>query len=184
MRTFVAIELPLKIKEEVEKAIAPFKKLNLDISWVKTANLHLTMRFLGEVDEKRIEDIITALEKALEEKEGFELDFESFGVFPDFRRPRVVWIGIEKGKENLIGLQRIIEQELSKLDFPEEKRGFSPHLTIGRVKSPKGIERLTEQIKSVNFKTCPIQVGEVVLMKSQLHPQGAIYTPLEKFKLK
>ena len=180
----MAIGLPPRLKEEVEKAIAPFKKLNLDISWVKTANLHLTMKFLGEVDEKKVEEVIMVLEKPFGEREGFELDFKDFGVFPNSRKPRVVWIGVEKGKEDLVGIQHSIEEGLSKLDFSKEARGFSPHLTIGRVRSLKGIERLTEQIKTVNFRSYAMRVNEVVLMKSQLHPQGAIHTLLKRFKLK
>ena len=184
MRTFVAIEIPLGVKEKIEEAISPFAKLNLAISWVKSKNLHLTLKFSGEVDEKRIDDMILSLSQALKEEKRFKMSLKDLGVFPDLRRPRVIWIGIDKGKENLIRVQGKIEQELSKLGFPKEEREFSPHLTVARVKSPKGIERLTEQIKNVNFVAEDIEVDEVVLMRSQLHPQGAIYTPIRKFKLK
>ncbi|HEX9917328.1 MAG TPA: RNA 2',3'-cyclic phosphodiesterase [candidate division Zixibacteria bacterium] len=184
MRTFIAIELPSDTKEKIEEAISPFRKLNLSVSWVKSKNLHLTLKFLGEVDEKKVDDIVLALEQAVKGKEKFEMDLKDFGTFPNLKRPRVIWIGIEKGKESLIVIQNEIEKELSKLGFPQEEKGFSPHLTIGRVKSAEGIERLTEQIKNVNFVVEDIEVGEVVLMRSQLHPQGAAYTPIRKFKLK
>ena len=184
MRTFIAIELPSEIKEKIEKTITPFRKLNLAISWVKPKNLHLTLKFLGEVDEKKVDDMSLALEKALKDEEIFKMNLREFGAFPDFRRPKVIWIGIEGGVENLKRIQFKIEEELSKIDFPKEKREFSPHLTIARVKSPKGIERLTEGIKNVSLVSWDIEVDEVLLMKSQLYPRGAIHTPLKKFKLK
>jgi 2'-5' RNA ligase len=184
MRTFVAIELPSETKEKIEETITPFRKLNLSISWVKPKNLHLTLKFLGEVDEEKIDDIVSILAQGVKEEQRFKMDLKDFGAFPDFKKARVLWIGIEKGKESLIRIQNKVEEGLSNIGFPQEKKGFSPHLTIARVKSPKGIERLTEQIKNVNFVAEDIEVDELILMRSQLHPQGAIYTPLETFKLK
>lgn len=184
MRTFIAVKLPSEVKEKIEKTVDPFRKLGLDISWVKPKNLHLTLKFLGDVDEKRIQDVILALEHALKEREKLTMSLRDFGVFPDFKKPRVIWIGIEKGKEDLIRIQDEIQEELFKVGFSKEERGFSPHLTIARVKSPRGIEKLTGQIKDVNFESEEIRVEEVILMKSQLHPQGAIYTPIRTFTLK
>ncbi len=184
MRTFISVELPSEEKERIEETTASFRKSGFGISWVKPENLHLTLKFLGEVDDKRIQDLTAALERALEGESRFGMELRGLGVFPDLKKPRVIWIGIEKGKENLTRMQGKIEEEFSKAGFPKEKRGFTPHLTIARVKSLKGIEKLTGGIKDVNFESEEIEVGEVVLMKSQLHPQGAIHTPIRIFKLK
>ncbi len=183
MRTFIAIELPERVKKKIELAQAPLKKTKAFVSWVKPGNIHVTLKFLGEVPEDKINDVFLATEKALEGAKKFRLRLKGMGAFPDFRRPRVIWIGAEKGEEELSYLAERVEEETEKIGFPKENRKFSAHFTIGRVKSPKNIENLTEMVKSSDFSTDVIDVNEVVVMRSQLHPAGAIYTPLKKIAL-
>ncbi len=183
MRTFIAVELKEEIKKKIEEVQAPLKKSGADVSWVKPGNIHATLKFLGEVPEDKIAMVFEGTAKALQGITGFALALKDLGCFPNLRRPRVIWIGVEKGKEELSEIARKIEEEMANIGFPKEKREFSPHLTIGRVKSPKNIEKLTEHIKTVNFQTEEIEVKEVVVMKSQLNPAGAIYTPLKKILL-
>lgn len=183
MRTFIAVELLENIKKKIEEVQNPLKKTDTYISWVKPGNVHLTLKFLGEVEENKIEDVFYGTEKALKGAKSFSLSLKNLGCFPNLRRPRVVWVGVDKGKEELSFLQKNIEEELSKLGYPKEDRAFSPHLTIGRVKSPKNIEKLVKLIEKTDFQTEEVKINEVVVMKSQLHPQGAIYTPLRKIKL-
>jgi 2'-5' RNA ligase len=183
MRTFIAIELPERVKKKIELAQAPLKKTKTFVSWVKPANIHVTLKFLGEVPEDKINDVFLATEKALEGTKKFTLSLKGMGAFPDFRRPRVIWIGAESGEKELTFLAGRVEEEIEKIGFPKENRKFSAHFTIGRVKSPKNIESLMELVKSSDFSTDEIEVNEVVVMKSQLHPAGAIYTPLKKISL-
>jgi len=183
MRTFIAVELPREVKREIEEVQSPLKKTDTFVSWVKPGNVHVTLKFLGEVNEERIEDVFQGTERALKESRVFNLSLKDLGCFPNVRRPRVVWVGVDKGKEELSQMQSRIEEELFKLRFPKEERRFSAHLTIGRVKSPKNIDDLTRRIETTKFQTEEVKVEEVVVMKSQLHPQGAIYTPLKKIKL-
>ncbi len=183
MRTFIAVELPPEVKRKIEEVQSPLKKTDTYVSWVKPGNVHLTLKFLGEIDEGRIENVFKGTETALEGSKRFKLSLKDLGCFPNLRRPRVVWVGVDKGKGELSKMQRQIEEELFKFKFPREQRSFSPHLTIGRVKSPKNIEKLIGLIETTNFQTEEVEVDEVVVMKSQLHPQGAIYTPLKKIKL-
>lgn len=183
MRTFIAVELPQDVKRKIEEVQSPLKKTDTFVSWVKPGNVHLTLKFLGEVKEERIDDVFKGTETALKDSKKFNLSLKDLGCFPNLRRPRVVWVGVDKGKDELSQMQRQIEEELFKFKFPREQRSFSPHLTIGRVKSPKNIEKLIGLIETANFQTEEVEVGEVVVMKSQLHPQGAIYTPLKKIKL-
>ncbi len=183
MRTFIAIELPESIKKKIEQAQAPLKKTGAFVSWVKSGNIHITLKFLGEVPEDKINEVFSAAEKALEGANKFTLNLKSMGAFPDFKRPRVVWIGAGSGEKELSYLAGRVEEEMEKIGFPKEGRKFSAHFTIGRVKSPKNIEKLMEQVKSSDFVTDEIEVKEVVVMKSQLHPAGAIYTPLKKIQL-
>jgi 2'-5' RNA ligase len=183
MRTFIAVELPENIKKKIEELQAPLKRTNAFVSWVKPENIHITLKFLGEVPEEKINEVFSATEAALKETKKFKMNLKGTGAFPDFRRPRVIWIGTGKGGEELSNMSTKIEEEMEKIGFPKENRKFSPHFTIGRVKSPKGIEKLMELVKSTDFETEDIEVNEVTVMKSQLHPAGAIYTPLKKIPL-
>jgi len=183
MRTFIAIELPEDIKKKIEQLQAPLKKTDAFVSWVKPKNIHVTLKFLGEVSEEKIGAVFSATEKALEGARKFTMNLQGMGGFPDLKRPRVIWVGTGSGEKELSRMAERIEQEMEKIGFPKEKRKFSPHFTIGRVKSQKNIEGLLRLVKSSDFQTDEIQVEEVVVMKSQLHPAGAIYTPLKKVPL-
>lgn len=183
MRTFIAVELPEQIKKEIEVLQAPLKKTNAFVSWVKPGNIHITLKFLGEVPEEKINEVFSACEAALKNAGKFKMNLKGMGAFPDFRRPRVIWVGAGKGGEELSDMATKIEEEIEKIGYPKEKRKFSAHFTIGRVKSPKNIEKLIELVKSSDFETADIEVSEVTVMKSQLHPAGAIYTPLKKIPL-
>jgi 2'-5' RNA ligase len=183
MRTFIAVELPEGIKKQIEILQAPLKKTGAFVSWVKPGNIHVTLKFLGEVPEEKIQEIFDATEMAVEGTERFNMSLKGTGGFPNLRRPRVIWVGTGSGGEELSHLAKRIEEEMEKIGFPREKRKFSPHFTIGRVKSPKNIERLAPQVESARFETEEIEVTEVVVMRSQLHPAGAIYTPLKKLPL-
>ena len=141
------------------------------------------MKFLGEVPEDKINEVFSATEKALEGAKKFTMSLKGTGVFPNLRRPRVIWVGSGSGEEELSHMAKRIEEEMEKIGFPKEKRKFSAHFTIGRVKSAKNIEKLMELVESSDFQTEKIEVNEVVVMKSQLHSAGAIYTPLKKIPL-
>ncbi len=183
MRTFIAIELPEGIKKEIEQLQAPLKKTRAFVSWVKPGNIHVTLKFLGEVPEEKIDEVFGATQRAVEGNKRFSMSLKGTGGFPNLRRPRVIWIGTGSGGGELSRLAERIEEEMEKIGFPREKRKFSAHFTIGRVKSAKNIESLAQQVESTDFQTEEIPVCEVVVMRSQLHPAGAIYTPLKKVPL-
>jgi 2'-5' RNA ligase len=183
MRTFIAIELPDNIKKEIEQLQAPLRRTEAFVSWVKPSNIHVTLKFLGEVPEDKINEVFVASQKASEGVMKFSMGLKGMGAFPDSRRPRVIWIGTGSGEEELSHLAKRIEEEMEKIGFSREKRKFSAHFTIGRVKSPKNTEKLMELVESSDFQTEEIEANEVVVMRSQLHPTGAIYTPLKKIPL-
>jgi 2'-5' RNA ligase len=183
MRTFIAVELPENIKNKIGELQAPLKRTDAFVSWVKPENIHITLKFLGEVPEEKMNEVFSATEAALKETKRFKMNLKRMGAFPDFRRPRVIWVGTGKGGEELLSMANKIEEEMEKIGYPKENRKFSPHFTIGRVKSPKNIEKLMELVKSTDFETEDIGVNEVTVMKSQLHPAGAIYTSLKKIPL-
>ena len=183
MRTFIAVELNEEIRKKIEEAESLLKKTETLVSWVKPGNVHVTLKFLGEVPEKQLENVYSGTQIALSGMRSFNMSLKNLGCFPDLKKPRVVWVGVDKGKVELSQMQRRIEEELYKLGFPKEDRKFSPHLTIGRAKSPKNMEKLVELIEKTDFKTEEVTVTEVVVMKSQLHRLGAIYTPMKKINL-
>ena len=193
MRCFISISIPEEIKKGLSAIQDRLKKSGADVSWTKPDGMHLTLKFLGEIPvdvlgdkgENKISDIETALNIAVAGIGPFTLDVSGIGVFPDIRRPRVVWIGLTEDGHNLTKLQRGIERELEQAGFPAEKRKFTPHLTLGRIRSYKRLEQLMnfmEEGKNAGYDN--FTVSNVHLMKSDLRPEGAVYTELYLLKLK
>ncbi|MFN7170872.1 MAG: RNA 2',3'-cyclic phosphodiesterase [Candidatus Omnitrophota bacterium] len=185
IRTFIAIEIPEILCAEFAQLQEELKKAEADIKWVEPKNMHLTLKFLGDTEETKITKIKESLQKISQKANSFEINFRGLGAFPNLESPRVLWIGIEKGKDKLFELATKIEDELKILGFPKEKRQFSAHLTLGRIRSFKNREKLKTTIKEkVNFKARnKMYLKEIVLFKSQLTPSGPIYTCLAKFNL-
>ena len=143
LRTFIAVELPSSLQSKLGQLQENLRKSNADVSWVKTENIHITLKFLGNVTTEKIEEIKKALGKIASSVSSFSLKSKDIGVFPKPSFPRVVWVGIEN-QERLKELALMVEDELSKIGFPKEQREFTAHLTIGRVRSPKNKERLRQ----------------------------------------
>lgn len=178
MRTFLAIELPEQIRRKVDRFIGEEKKNRLPIKWVKFENLHITLKFLGEIDDKKKQEILPALEETGNNKRSFQMNLEGIGCFPHPGNPRVLWIGVKLGHELLIDIAGELEEKLSQYGFKMEKR-FHGHLTIGRIKKfCKVDDILTKTYKSEVFP-----VTAITLFKSALTPQGPIYEALDKFNL-
>ncbi len=143
----------------------------------------MTLKFLGDVEETQIAPIAESVKTAAKACAPFKIRINGTGAFPDFRRPRVYWVGVEEPTGTLTELQHCIETELAKLGFPKEKRAFSAHLTIGRVKSSEKIGRISSQLEQENLQSSEFMVNEIIVMQSQLQPSGAIYTPLQSIVL-
>lgn len=176
MRTFVAVPLSGETRSGIERTVAALRPRTRGIRWVPPGNLHLTLRFLGEVDEVRIPDLSRAIDLATAGIPPFTIRTCGVGAFPGMGSPRVLWVGLEGDLESLLKLQRRVEEELVGLGLPGEDKPFSPHLTVGRalrgtrawVKGPlQGLDPPQE-----------MRVHGVHLMKSVLSPEGAVYTSL------
>ncbi len=187
IRTFIAIELPDEVRAGLAGIQEELKRRGEGVKWVRPEGIHLTLKFLGNVPADRIEEIIRAVREACVGFSPFQLSFAGLGCFPNLRRPRVIWVGVEGETETLARLQKAIEDNLDALGFPREKRGFSPHLTLGRVRREVGSgerRRLGQLIEA----TATDQLGEMVVesisvMRSDLKPTGAVYTRLAVVKL-
>ena len=182
LRTFIAIPFPEAIQDRVDALLSDLRKMDAAVRWVSAQNLHLTLKFLGDVEEGRLSDLFVGIRKATEIIEPFRITLTGLGVFPNIRRPRVLWIGLEI-PEAMKKLYNNMEEELSRLHFPKETRKFSPHLTIGRVKGQRGMERLMSVVERMEFGPETVSVARIVAMKSELRPTGAVYAPLKEFAL-
>jgi len=181
MRTFIAIDLNEENVEKIAGLQSELKKSDADVKWVEPENIHLTLKFLGEISEEQAGQVKNILDKIASDFRPFEVSLTEIGAFPKLDYPRVIWVGIEKGKKETEEIAKNIEDELEKLGFPKEKRPFAAHLTIGRVRTPKNKERLKTVIQTWNLehRTSNSQiVSSVVLYQSKLTPKGPIYTPL------
>lgn len=185
LRLFLAIDIPPFAREIIREIQNRFKTLDLNVTWVKPANIHLTLKFLGNTSPAKVKPIKERLLKALAPLPRCSFSLGELGVFPSFNNPRVLWVGLEDPRGHLESLQNIVEAEMVPLGFPVEMRAFSPHLTLGRIKSPRGKDRLKHEVHSIRMgKSARIEVSSVWLLQSQLTPQGSIYTALEEFSLK
>lgn len=181
IRSFIAIELPQnvqsglgQIRSELERAEHPF------IKWVNPESIHLTLKFLGNIPFNRVTEIAKAMDEATQGASPFHLEISGLGGFPNLKQPRVIWVGIKGEIDKLLSLQQNIDSALALLGFVREERYFMPHLTLARIKeraSPAERKSLGELVVSTRFETSyPINVGAISLMRSQLTPEGAVYT--------
>jgi RNA 2',3'-cyclic 3'-phosphodiesterase len=184
VRTFIAVDIPQQIKMEIDKLIGELRPLAPDIRWVKAANLHLTLRFLGDIPKSSIGGLAEGIGKNISDFEAFHLALAGIGGFPNIHKPRVIWLGGGEGQDNLYNLAPRIEKACNDCGFGKADKPFSSHLTIGRVKFPKGNERLVSYIQNLKFESPIFPVEEVVIFKSDLQPSGPRYTRLETVRLR
>jgi 2'-5' RNA ligase len=180
-RGFIAVDI--KTTPEIimfEKDIA---KTNADIKLVEPENIHITMKFLGDTDEQKIDAIEQAIKESVEGIPPFSIALKGTGVFPNQHYMKVLWIGItETG--SLETIARILEEKLSVLGFKKENREFSPHLTIGRIRTARNKDQLIKMIEQYTIKEFTVQrVETITLKKSELTPKGPIYTTLRTVHL-
>ncbi|OHE59301.1 MAG: 2'-5' RNA ligase [Thermodesulfovibrio sp. RBG_19FT_COMBO_42_12] len=178
MRCFIAIEIPDPIKRDIGEFIEILKKYNVDVKWVIHENLHFTLKFLGNTPEVLLPEIREALLKIVLPYEPFYIKIFTIGVFPNRKYPRVIWVGV-KDSWILKKLTNDIEDSMSLLGYQKEDKEFIPHLTLGRVRSQKGIVNLIYELDNFKEKDFgSVNIEGIKLMKSELTPTGAEYTCL------
>jgi 2'-5' RNA ligase len=180
VRLFVAVDVPDELRDAIEsEVVGPIRDRVAGAKWTRPEGRHLTLSFLGNVDDDRVMEISHALGRAASPHPPFEASFEEVGGFPDMHRPRVLWIGIGEGAEAMSALASSVRDELAPLGFEKEDRPFTAHLTLARFSKPRVIDEFPEVTVQLNR----FRVDGVVLFRSQLHPKGARYTALERFPL-
>lgn len=188
-RLFIAVEVPagalraLKTLQDELRRAAP----DGAVRWVRPEGIHVTLKFLGDVPRDEIGGIQAALDEAVQGHAPFGLQAFGLGSFPNTRRPRVVWVGVEGAVRRLKALKRSVEETVSPLGYPSEDRSFEPHLTLGRVErsaSRGALEAIGEMVdRSEVGELAGWQVDAVSLMRSELKPGGAVYTEVYRVPL-
>lgn len=189
LRAFIAIELTATTQAAIEKQIARLRQsLGNDlIRWISPQNIHITLKFLGDIDSAHVDFLKQMLLRDLDSQTGFEVQIGGLGSFPTSKRPRVLWIGIH-APASLASIQRMVESGTSRLGYEKEERPFSPHLTIGRVKQnlpAADLQKIRLALESLQLGNIPAtRVDSVHLFRSDLKPTGSVYTKLFTAKLK
>ena len=184
-RIFCAVELPPEIRDRLHDHAARIRKTfpEASASWSKPENVHLTLKFFGNVPTQNLSKISAPCSRVAEEFRSFQISIGGTGVFPRRSRPQVLWIGVEDSSGRLLDLQGRLEEEFAREGFPKEDRGFRPHLTIARLRKPEDARTLAETHIQTNFPLTAMRVNELVLFRSQLSPRGSIYTVISKHAL-
>lgn len=184
VRTFIAINLDDALHAALAEAIEKFASSKASVKWVPPHNAHLTLKFLGNVEEARLPEVFAACESAARDFPPIELALGTIGCFPNMKRPRIVWLGMEKGADEVKQLQHNVESELKRIGFPKEDRKFKAHLTIGRVKKQQGLSRLSQLIEEDrDIFIGSMRAEKISVMKSKVLPGGPVYTELKAIPL-
>jgi 2'-5' RNA ligase len=184
MRLFLAIPIDKPILDALAGATDKLRETRAPVRWVRPEGMHLTLKFLGDTEPGRVEPLVEAIADVTEGIMPFPISVAGSGAYPKIRSPRVLWAGVMENSGTLKRLVKSIEEEGEKLGFEREKREFSPHITIGRVKGNMNIARLIAAVKEIkDVHWGDQEAGEVVLYSSELNPGGAVYEKVHVFQL-
>jgi 2'-5' RNA ligase len=185
IRTFIAIDVGKPIRDRIIALQETLARSGAQVKWVEPENLHLTLLFLGEVDERDVPPVCQAVSDAAAKQSAFTMTVESAGCFPNPRRPRVLWVGISAGSQEVCALHDALEQPLLDLGcYRREDRKYTPHITLGRIRTDPGSDQLAAALaKQAAWKGGDTTIREVHVMSSELSSEGPLYTVLSRAKL-
>ena len=184
VRAFIALELSPALQEKLGAVSQNLASAGADVRWVEPGKIHLTLKFLGEVSEEQIPKIKAALDPVAARFQPFQFHAAGVGVFPHASAPRVLWVGIEeaqKAKGILQNLAKEVEKAMEILGFHKEERPFSPHLTIGRVRTSRNLSSLAAALQKSSFQSAEEERADrIILFQSTLTPTGPVYQKLHE----
>jgi 2'-5' RNA ligase len=184
IRTFIAAELPGKIISSISRVQENIRSYGFKIRWVRPENIHLTLKFLGNVKKADIEKVGEVIFESVQGYSPITLRAKGIGTFPGIKRPRVIWVGISGQLDLIIGLHKTLDEKLETIGFPRENRSFKGHLTLGRIKAKIDPKRFGDAlIEFVGFESESFVADRIILFKSELKPTGAVYTKLVEASL-
>ena len=185
-RVFCAVELPAGVRARLEDHILRLRKEVPDAtaSWSRVENIHLTLKFFGNVEVKRIERISEVAERVGKQFSKFQISVGETGVFPKPSRPLVLWIGVSDPSGQLSALQEKFEDECAVEGFEKEDRAYRPHLTIARLRKPEGARQLADAHLQMKFEPIDVELKDIVVFRSELSPKGSKYTVISAADLR
>ena len=185
-RVFIAIELPADVREQIIEHSDHLRRELPEVraSWTRAENLHLTLKFLGNIPVARISALSDATEAAVRIVSPFPLIISGSGIFPPRGRPNVLWIGIEDPSQKLHQLYSALEDGCAEAGFEREARTYHPHLTIARLRSQRGARGLAQRHKEMDFSQVTVTVSELVVFKSELRSEGSLHTAISRHELR
>lgn len=182
VRAFIAVALPEGVKLFLKELLAQLRSFGGNVRWTRPEGIHLTLKFLGNVDRSRLPELQKEISRALLPHAAMRLRLAGMGAFPGLNRPRVIWVGINDPQEGLPPAVADLERALERLGFESEKRRFSPHLTLGRVKAGRlGPDLLDAIRQKIDLSGPSFDADHAILFQSILKPSGAEYHPLSRF---
>jgi 2'-5' RNA ligase len=186
IRTFIGVDVGKAIRDRAVSLQEKLAQSSNDVKWVEPENLHITLLFLGEVDDRELPAVCRAVSDNLQEQPSFSLSVEGVGCFPNPRRPRVLWIGVGEGTQELCAIHDALERPLLDLGcYRREERKYTPHLTLGRVKGEGPVDQLGEALaKQAGWRGGQAVVNQIHVMSSKLGPHGPEYAVLSRAKLR
>lgn len=177
IRTFIAVEIHAAIRRRIEGLQESLAPAAAGVKWVEPENIHLTLKFLGEVDEREVYNVCKSVEAAVADTAPFEMTVAGVGAFPNASRPRVIWAGVGQGSQDLTAIHDAIDESLEGKGYPREDRSYTPHFTIGRIRRTVPNPRLQNALdQQANWEAGSCPVREVLIMASQLGPKGPQYS--------
>jgi 2'-5' RNA ligase len=185
IRSFLAFELPLEIKNVVARVSEELRQSTLNARWVKVDNIHLTLVFMGNIETEDIPAIARGVKEVCQAFGPFDLSIKGIGCFPNSRNPRVLWLGLDGDLEPMSDFRDALQGHLTGFGIKEEKRKFKPHLTLGRFRKSKKMDSKEDQLlsKYEDLSSSVCSLKELILFKSDLKPTGAVYTKVEGWPL-
>jgi 2'-5' RNA ligase len=186
VRTFIAVDISSAVRHRAGQLQDALAQAGTEVKWVEAENLHVTLLFLGEVDDREIPAVCRVVSETLSEQPSFVMSMEKAGCFPHPRRPRILWIGVGEGAKELCAIHDALEPPLMDLGcYRREERRYTPHITIGRVRSDRPTDRLAAELASQSsWQGGQVEVREILVMGSELTSHGPVYSVLSRAKLK
>ena len=183
IRAFIALNTSEEAQSKIFEIQEYLSDIKSDVKWEPREKLHITLKFLGDVEETTLKNITEDLRTKLSEFGSFPIEYKSLGAFPNFKLPRVLWIGASDKGKKVFRLNKTIEAEIKSYNFDDESNRFHPHITLGRVKGIRGVREVIETMQKHEHEGIIDSASEICIMKSTLTRTGSFYGVVDKIKL-
>ncbi|MCP4189552.1 MAG: RNA 2',3'-cyclic phosphodiesterase [Planctomycetaceae bacterium] len=184
IRTFVAIDVSERVRRAAAATISELEPMTESIRWVSASNVHITMKFLGDVEETDIYQVCRLTADAVRDLPAMQVNCRGVGAFPSIDRPRTIWLGVDDPTDQLVQVHQRVEQGLASLGFPREQRRFQPHVTLGRARyGRRDMEELVERLATFEVEAGPVDIDQLVIYASERGANGPNYTVLGRAPL-